>query len=603
MVKTSVAVLVCGTLFVAHLSAQEVFSGDQKARPKYPKAEAAKAEAKPEKAVAVAAAKPGTTSAHTAAPPQKPDNNSAKKVAAATIAKPSKPEKVQPAVETSSAKPVVKTITKATPTVMPGQRAPAATPSPIVKPEPPLIAKTQPTRTNLTSSASNPKAPLAAVPPPAKVAKAVSKPAAVETHKQPKVEAAVPNKAIAKENSANGSHPVASKVETPVDSHPKIVASSEAAKNGKPELKAQSAAKVAATTPQKTSVAVAKAPAPPAEGPKHDIVMQVKKPSVAQTKSNKAPAVVKTTVPAIKPVEETEEEETPTSARVSAKPATAPASTVAVKKFSLPKQTVDAHSVAAVPVSLQTRRDSSSAVTKAAFVQNTSAETVIPSPANDHFETAFTKLADGFDFPVGRPDAQGYYRARGFRSHGHLGEDWDGVGGGDTDLGDAIYAIGDGLVVFARDCHMGWGNVVIVRHSYRDGGAIRTIDSLYGHLQSILVRNGQAVARGQKIATMGTAHGLYDAHLHLEIRKNIEIGMSRAAFAQDFSNYYDPSNFITAHRHLQNGGGNYRVAMNTFTRDSRIRWDKVRNYSHAHTGGGTSQSSAALKRALAAKNE
>jgi hypothetical protein len=102
---------------------------------------------------------------------------------------------------------------------------------------------------------------------------------------------------------------------------------------------------------------------------------------------------------------------------------------------------------------------------------------------------------------------------------------------------------------------------------------------------------------------MGTAHGLYDAHLHLEIRKNIEIGMSRAAFAQDFSNYYDPSGFIQAHRRLQSGGGNYRVAMNTFTRDSRIHWDRVRNYSHAHTGGGTGESSAALKRAVAAKNE
>src|SRR5213596_4270105 len=51
-------------------------------------------------------------------------------------------------------------------------------------------------------------------------------------------------------------------------------------------------------------------------------------------------------------------------------------------------------------------------------------------------ETAFTKLADGFDFPLGIPDAQGYYKARGFRSNGHIGEDWDGIRGGDTDLGD-----------------------------------------------------------------------------------------------------------------------------------------------------------------------
>src|ERR1700680_2444394 len=165
-------------------------------------------------------------------------------------------------------------------------------------------------------------------------------------------------------------------------------------------------------------------------------------------------------------------------------------------------------------------------------------------------DTAFIKLANGFDFPVGKPEAQGYYKARGFRSGGHLGEDWDGIGGGDTDLGDPIYCIGDGVVVFARDCHMGWGNVVIVRHAYREGGAIKNIDSLYGHLQKILVRQGQKVRRGEQIATLGNAHGLYDAHLHLEIRKNIEIGMSRAKFAQDYSNYYDPSQFIASHRHL-----------------------------------------------------
>jgi murein DD-endopeptidase MepM/ murein hydrolase activator NlpD len=217
-------------------------------------------------------------------------------------------------------------------------------------------------------------------------------------------------------------------------------------------------------------------------------------------------------------------------------------------------------------------------------------------------EMAFIKLADGFDFPVGKPDAQGYYKARGFHPKGHLGEDWDGVGGGDTDLGDPIYCIGDGVVVFARDCHMGWGNVVIVRHAYREAGLTRNIDSLYAHLQRILVRRGQAVKRGQQIATLGNAHGLYDAHLHFEIRKNIEIGMSRAKFAQDFSNYFDPSRFILSHRHLQGGGRSYRIALNTFTYDARIRWDKLGNYSHARTGGGSTQSAAALKKALAAQN-
>ncbi|MFL6515061.1 MAG: peptidoglycan DD-metalloendopeptidase family protein [Chthoniobacterales bacterium] len=214
-------------------------------------------------------------------------------------------------------------------------------------------------------------------------------------------------------------------------------------------------------------------------------------------------------------------------------------------------------------------------------------------------ETAFVKLADGFDFPVGKPESQGYYKARGFRSHGHMGEDWDGIRGGDTDLGDPIYCIGDGIVVFARDCHMGWGNVIIVRHSYREGGMVRNVDSLYGHCDKIMVHRGQVISRGQQIATMGTAHGLYDAHLHLEVRKNIEIGMSRAKFAQDSSNYYDPTQFINAHRHLQGGGASYRVAMNTFTHDSRINWAAVRNYSHSHHHGGTRESSTALKKAVA----
>src|SRR5206468_11209060 len=64
-------------------------------------------------------------------------------------------------------------------------------------------------------------------------------------------------------------------------------------------------------------------------------------------------------------------------------------------------------------------------------------------------ETAFTKLANGFDFPLGPPAAQGYYKALGFRSHGHMAEVWVGTVGGASDLGDPIHSIGAVVLVFA----------------------------------------------------------------------------------------------------------------------------------------------------------
>jgi len=220
---------------------------------------------------------------------------------------------------------------------------------------------------------------------------------------------------------------------------------------------------------------------------------------------------------------------------------------------------------------------------------------VIPA-MSESLDTGMTRLADGFDFPVGKPEAEGYYKARGFRPGGHVGEDWDGVRGGDTDLRDPIYSVGDGIVVFARDVHLGWGNVIIVRHAYRENGNVRYVDALYGHLNTMLVSRGQRVSRGQQIATMGTAHGQYDAHLHFEIRKNLEIGMSRSKFQKDFNNYYDPTQFINSHRHLSGGGANYKVAMNTFTHDWMFHFDKNRDFGSRKRS--TSESSAALRRSL-----
>lgn len=174
-------------------------------------------------------------------------------------------------------------------------------------------------------------------------------------------------------------------------------------------------------------------------------------------------------------------------------------------------------------------------------------------------------LADGFEIPVGKPPGEGYYVYRGFTPHGHLGEDWNGNGMGDTDLGDPVYATADGIVVYSHDVRLGWGNVVIIRHVYRaPDGSVRQVDSLYGHLDRRDVRKDQIVKRGQQIGTIGTAHGKYAAHLHFEMRKNLEVGMNRSKFPRDFSTYYSPRQFIAQHAKLEGGGRSYRIDVDTF---------------------------------------
>ena len=179
-------------------------------------------------------------------------------------------------------------------------------------------------------------------------------------------------------------------------------------------------------------------------------------------------------------------------------------------------------------------------------------------------EQVRTRVADGFDEPVGKPDAEGYYTSRGFLSY-HPGEDWNGLKGGNSDLGAPVYAIGHGYVTFARDARMGWGNVVLIRHIYMEGGQLQTVDSMYAHLDRILVREGQQITRGQQVGTIGTNRGMYVAHLHFEIRKNLNIGINRSAFKRDFTNYYRPGAFIAARRKLPGGGRSAIIVTNTYS--------------------------------------
>ncbi|MFN0078949.1 MAG: M23 family metallopeptidase [Prosthecobacter sp.] len=179
--------------------------------------------------------------------------------------------------------------------------------------------------------------------------------------------------------------------------------------------------------------------------------------------------------------------------------------------------------------------------------------------------TMRVRLADGFDFPVGKPDATGYYKFRGYWPNGHLGEDWNGNGGGDSDLGVPIYAIGRGVVIFTQNIGVGWGNCVIVRHIFREAdGKIAMVDSLYAHLHERKAKLHDLVEKGQLVGTMGGNNGMYAVHLHLEVRKNLHIGMNRSQFARDSSNYYSPTQFINARRVLSSSTQKYDVPVNNF---------------------------------------
>ncbi|MFT3992203.1 MAG: M23 family metallopeptidase [Luteolibacter sp.] len=190
----------------------------------------------------------------------------------------------------------------------------------------------------------------------------------------------------------------------------------------------------------------------------------------------------------------------------------------------------------------------------------------LAAPANA--QTVKVNLADGFDFPVGKPNADGYYKARGMRLRPpkHYGEDWNGRGGGDSDLGAPVYAVADGVVTWAYNVHAGWGNVVLTRHAYRDPatGQVKYCDTLNGHLNTILVKVGQQVKRGEQIGTIGSNFGMYPAHLHFEIRHNITVGMQRDDVSSDLNNWADPTDFINKHRKLNREWRPVQIPVGTY---------------------------------------
>jgi murein DD-endopeptidase MepM/ murein hydrolase activator NlpD len=79
--------------------------------------------------------------------------------------------------------------------------------------------------------------------------------------------------------------------------------------------------------------------------------------------------------------------------------------------------------------------------------------------------------------------------------------------------GEPIYAAHDGKVIYVGNKFRGFGKLVILEHPSGWG-------TLYAHNTQILVKEGQWIGIGKKIATMGRTGNARGVHLHFELRKN-----------------------------------------------------------------------------------
>lgn len=174
-----------------------------------------------------------------------------------------------------------------------------------------------------------------------------------------------------------------------------------------------------------------------------------------------------------------------------------------------------------------------------------------PEPAFATRQGALT--ADRFQLPLNPPTASGYNKTAGWKWLAyekpgvyHPGEDWNGNGGGNSDEGDPVYAIGSGEVTAAGAFGTGWGNIVVVKHELPNG---ENVWSVYAHLKEMTVSKGDTVAVGSLVGTIGRGHdNEYSAHLHLEVRTK-DLPPSHWPKAKDaiLASYLEPSVFIKAH--------------------------------------------------------
>jgi murein DD-endopeptidase MepM/ murein hydrolase activator NlpD len=191
---------------------------------------------------------------------------------------------------------------------------------------------------------------------------------------------------------------------------------------------------------------------------------------------------------------------------------------------------------------------------------NTEAENPLGMPAGGELDHRFDFLpvwervqipqALRFDPPLGSHQSALIYNAQKFwemnekRGGHHSGDDLNGIGGMNTDLGDPVFCTADGRVLYTGEPSAGWGKLVIIGHRTADG---RVLHSMYAHLDRIDVRRGDLISRGADVGTVGTANGNYPAHLHFEMRLSDEVDLG-AGYTAHPLNRLDPAATVASLR-------------------------------------------------------
>lgn len=123
----------------------------------------------------------------------------------------------------------------------------------------------------------------------------------------------------------------------------------------------------------------------------------------------------------------------------------------------------------------------------------------VPNPTNPNSNMSSGNAASGWIMPTDGNVTQMFTTAT-------KGVDFTGS------VGQPIYAVADGKVLYSGSKLAEYGNLIIIRH---DGGYL----SAYSHNKNNLVNEGSYVKRGQKIATMGVGKN-QEPLLHFEVRKS-----------------------------------------------------------------------------------